>query len=82
VRITTLIENMAGSKDAHLVSEGGLSMHITFNGHEMLFDTGASGPFAKNAERLSVKVASVKAAVLSRHHFDHGGGLRSFLELN
>ncbi|MFH0799377.1 MAG: MBL fold metallo-hydrolase [Pseudomonadota bacterium] len=82
MRITTLIENKAGSTDKHLASEWGLSLHITFNGHEILFDTGASGLFAKNAERLSVNVASVEAMVLSHHHFDHGGGLRRFLELN
>jgi len=82
MRITTLIENKAGSTDKNLVSEWGLSLHITFNGHDILFDTGASGLFAKNAERLSVNVASVEAAVLSHHHFDHGGGLKRFLELN
>jgi glyoxylase-like metal-dependent hydrolase (beta-lactamase superfamily II) len=73
MRITTLIENKADGKDEYLASEWGLSLHITFNGHDILFDTRASGLFAKNAERLSVNVASVEAAVLSHHHFDHGG---------
>jgi 7,8-dihydropterin-6-yl-methyl-4-(beta-D-ribofuranosyl)aminobenzene 5'-phosphate synthase len=82
VRITTLIENKASNTDSHLVSEWGLSLHIAFNGHDILFDTGASGAFAKNAERLSVNLASVETAVLSHHHFDHGGGLKKFLELN
>jgi 7,8-dihydropterin-6-yl-methyl-4-(beta-D-ribofuranosyl)aminobenzene 5'-phosphate synthase len=59
-----------------------MSLHITFNGHNILFDTGASGSFARNAERLSVDVASVETAVLSHHHFDHGGGLRCFLDAN
>jgi 7,8-dihydropterin-6-yl-methyl-4-(beta-D-ribofuranosyl)aminobenzene 5'-phosphate synthase len=53
-----------------------------FNGHAILFDTGASGLFAKNADHLSVNVASIDSAVLSHHHSDHGGGLRRFLELN
>lgn len=82
MRITTLIENKPSDADSDLVSEWGLSLHIAFNGHDILFDTGASGSFAKNADRLSVNLASVDAAVLSHHHFDHGGGLRRFLELN
>jgi 7,8-dihydropterin-6-yl-methyl-4-(beta-D-ribofuranosyl)aminobenzene 5'-phosphate synthase len=82
MRVTTLIENRPSKADPHLVSEWGLSLHITFNGHNILFDTGKSGSFAKNAEHLSVNVASVDSAVLSHHHFDHGGGLRRFLELN
>ncbi|HVP80353.1 MAG TPA: MBL fold metallo-hydrolase [Thermodesulfobacteriota bacterium] len=82
MRITTLIENKPSDTDTHLVSEWGLSLHIAFNGRSILFDTGLTGSFAKNAERLSVNLASVEAAVLSHHHFDHGGGLKKFLELN
>jgi 7,8-dihydropterin-6-yl-methyl-4-(beta-D-ribofuranosyl)aminobenzene 5'-phosphate synthase len=82
MKITTLIENRANTADPQFVSEWGLSLHIKFNGHSVLFDTGTSGSFAKNAERLSIDVASVEAAVLSHHHFDHGRGLRRFLELN
>ena len=82
MKITTLIENKASKTDSRLVSEWGLSLHIAFSGHDILFDTGASGSFAKNAERLSVNLASVEAAVLSHHHFDHGGGLKGFFELN
>ncbi|MDP3283109.1 MAG: MBL fold metallo-hydrolase, partial [Desulfobacterales bacterium] len=82
MRITTLIENRPNETDSNLVAEWGLSLHIAFNGHEILFDTGASGAFAKNAEHLSVNVASIGTAVLSHYHYDHGGGLRRFLELN
>lgn len=82
MRITTLIENRPSKTDPRLVSEWGLSLHIAFGGHDILFDTGTSGSFAKNAEHLSVNVASVNTVVLSHHHFDHGGGLRRFLELN
>jgi 7,8-dihydropterin-6-yl-methyl-4-(beta-D-ribofuranosyl)aminobenzene 5'-phosphate synthase len=82
MKVTTLIENRPSKTDFRLVSEWGLSLHIAFNGYGILFDTGASGSFAKNAKHLSVDVASVNAAVLSHHHFDHGGGLRQFLGLN
>ncbi len=82
MRITTLIENRPSKSDSRLAAEWGLSLHITFNGHNILFDTGSSGAFAKNAENLSVKVASIDTAVLSHRHFDHGGGLRCFFNAN
>ena len=82
MKITTLIENRASNTEPGLASEWGLSLHIAFNNQSILFDTGASGSFADNAKLLSVNLNSVEVAVLSHHHFDHGGGLRRFLELN
>jgi 7,8-dihydropterin-6-yl-methyl-4-(beta-D-ribofuranosyl)aminobenzene 5'-phosphate synthase len=82
MKITTLIENRASNTDPVLVSEWGLSLHIAFNDYSILFDTGVSGLFADNAKKLSIKLDSVQAVVLSHHHFDHGGGLGRFLELN
>ena len=82
MKITTLIENRASNTEPSLASEWGLSLHIAFNNQSILFDTGASGSFADNAKLLSVDLDSVEVLVLSHHHFDHGGGLRRFLELN
>ncbi|MFN8488922.1 MAG: MBL fold metallo-hydrolase [Caldilineaceae bacterium] len=82
MKVTTLLENRPSKTNSHLKAEWGLSLHIKFNGHEILFDMGASGLFTKNAEQLSVNVASIESAVLSHHHSDHGGGLRRFLALN
>lgn len=82
MKITTLIENRPNKTEPRLAAEWGLSLHIVFNGHEILFDTGASGAFSENAAHLPVDIASVKTAVLSHHHFDHAGGLRRFLESN
>ena len=82
MKITTLIENRGTSDKPVLTSEWGLSLHIEFDNHSILFDMGTSGAFADNAEQLSVKIDSVDVAVLSHHHFDHGGGLGRFFELN
>jgi 7,8-dihydropterin-6-yl-methyl-4-(beta-D-ribofuranosyl)aminobenzene 5'-phosphate synthase len=82
MRVTALIENRPDKNNPDLKNEWGLSLHIAFNGHNILFDTGSSGSFAENAEKLSVDVTSIDTAILSHHHFDHGGGLKRFFELN
>jgi 7,8-dihydropterin-6-yl-methyl-4-(beta-D-ribofuranosyl)aminobenzene 5'-phosphate synthase len=82
VRITTLIDNRPSPDDPRLVSEWGLSLCVEVNGRHLLVDMGASDAFARNAEHLSVDIAAMDAAIVSHHHYDHGGGLRRFLELN
>jgi 7,8-dihydropterin-6-yl-methyl-4-(beta-D-ribofuranosyl)aminobenzene 5'-phosphate synthase len=48
----------------------------------MLFDMGSSGRFVENANALGISMEFVDLAVLSHGHYDHGGGLRSFLTAN
>jgi len=82
MRMTVLIENDAPTGNQDLVAEFGLSMLFDVDGTSILFDTGASDAFADNAARLGVNIAAVDMAVLSHQHFDHGGGLARFFELN
>jgi 7,8-dihydropterin-6-yl-methyl-4-(beta-D-ribofuranosyl)aminobenzene 5'-phosphate synthase len=82
MKITTLIENKESIAEPGLSSEWGLSLCIEVNNHSILFDTGASGAFVDNAKHLSIKADSFDVAVLSHHHFDHGGGLKRFFEVN
>ena len=82
MKITTLIENDRADDSSELIAEWGLSLHIEFGNHIILFDTGQSGAFADNAERLNVDISSVQTTVLSHYHFDHGGGLKRFFDLN
>lgn len=80
--VTVLIENNQKDEKSHLIAEHGLSLHVSTNGEEILFDMGASDAFSKNASAMGLDLGKVDAAVLSHHHFDHGGGLGRFISLN
>lgn len=63
--------------------EHGVSLYIeTGNGLKVLFDTGQSDLFARNAARLGIDLWEVDLAVISHGHYDHGGGLNEFLRIN
>ena len=77
--MTVLIDNLA---EAPLVVEWGLSILIDADDNRLLLDTGASGLFAQNAERLGIDLGSVDAGVLSHAHYDHADGMDAFFALN
>ncbi|MGN1369014.1 MAG: MBL fold metallo-hydrolase [Aristaeellaceae bacterium] len=80
MKLTVLMENTTCRND--LVCEHGLSLYIETNGQRILFDAGQSGAFADNAEKLGVDLRQVDLCILSHGHYDHGGGLKRFLEIN
>ena len=51
LKITTLIENNSDINNV-LINEHGFSLYIEINEKKILFDTGQSGDFIKNAEKL------------------------------
>ena len=80
MRITALVENT--STHPELISEHALSLYIESNGYKILFDMGASNAFVQNARILGIDLNAVDFAVLSHGHYDHGGGLMAFFEVN
>lgn len=78
--VKCLMDNEASSGE--FLTEHGLSLYIETRDHKILFDTGASPAFAENAEKMGVDLAQVDIAVLSHGHYDHTGGLSTFLKLN
>ncbi len=80
MKITVLCENV--SRDLEIEAEHGLSLFVESEGRRILFDMGQTELFARNADILGAKLSQVELAVLSHGHYDHGGGLESFLREN
>lgn len=80
MKITAILENTTNRDDMQV--EHGLSLYIEANGKKILFDMGQTDLFYKNAKALGIDLSAVDFAVLSHGHYDHGGGLRKFLEIN
>lgn len=80
MKIFVLMENTAFTPDYK--SEHGLSLYIETKKHKLLFDMGQSDAYIENANKLGVNLSDVDIAFLSHGHYDHSGGLKSFLEIN
>lgn len=78
MKITTIIENSLGENKS-LINEHGLSFFIEDNDKNILFDTGKSGNFVENAKKLNIDLNKTNYLVLSHAHYDHCGGVKTFL---
>lgn len=78
--IKVLAENTSSVPE--LGSEHGLSLYIETQRHRLLFDTGASALFIQNAAKLDVDLTAIDTVIISHGHYDHGGGLKAFLDIN
>ncbi len=80
MRVTALTENTSHIKN--IACEHGLSLYIETQGMRILFDTGQTDLFAENAVKLGIPLPDVDICVISHGHYDHGGGLKRFFEIN
>ncbi|MBF4691839.1 MBL fold metallo-hydrolase [Fusibacter ferrireducens] len=76
----TLMDNIVYGEV--LTAEHGLSFLIKAGGKKILFDTGQTGAILHNASYLNEELETVDLVVLSHGHYDHCGGLESFLKVN
>lgn len=79
IKITALVENIS---DCDLTSVHGLSLYIQTARHRLLFDLGPDTTLFENAKRRSIDLTGVDTVIVSHGHYDHGGALRQFLEIN
>lgn len=80
MRIVNLIEDTPGIPEC--TPQHGLSFYVETENHCLLFDTGASEQTWKNAEKLGVDLKKVDTVIVSHGHYDHAGGVQSFVDIN
>lgn len=78
LKITTLIENMA-EESGRLAFEHGFSVLVETPEKKILFDTGQTGAFVRNADLLKKDLSDVDLVILSHGHYDHTGGVPELL---
>ena len=79
-RLVTLIENT--TEDKSMLTEHGLSFYLENKGSKFLIDTGQSGKFIKNAVNMGIDIKDVDYVIITHNHYDHIGGLLTFLQYN
>lgn len=77
MKLSVLVDNSA-KRDSHLLAEHGLSLHIECDNLKLIFDTGDTDIYLKNAEKMGIDLSEVDFIVLSHNHYDHTGGVKYF----
>lgn len=81
MKITIIYDNEAFDKS--LKHDWGFSCLIEAFGRKILFDTGANGDILLgNMKKLNIDPALIDMIFISHAHWDHIGGLLSFLKIN
>ena len=74
LNLTVLIDNTTVT-DHDFCGEAGLSFLLETAGKKILFDTGLTGLFLTNAEKMGIRLQDLDFLILSHGHIDHTGGL-------
>lgn len=77
MKVIVLVDNSA-KRDSHLLAEHGLSLHIECDNLRLIFDTGDTDIYLKNAEKMGIDLSEVDFIALSHNHYDHVGGVKYF----
>ena len=79
MKLTVLADNNTFI-DQYYLGEPAVSYYIEMDDCRILFDTGYSDVFLKNAKKLGIDLGTITHLVLSHGHNDHTGGLRALLD--
>jgi len=81
MKVTIIYDNTAFRKDFQ--ADWGFSALVEIKERKILFDTGANGRILlSNMEKLKINPKEIEDIFISHLHWDHTGGLSSFLRLN
>lgn len=78
MKLTVLVDNTT-LIDRYFLAEPGLSLLIEDKDVRVLFDTGYSDLFLKNAEKMGKDLSGLDYLVISHSHLDHTWGLVPFI---
>lgn len=83
MKIVTLVDNRNHPENLHgFETEHGLSLYIeTDCNQKLLYDTGHSDLFLQNAQKMNIDLREIDKTIISHGHYDHLGGLTTFLKL-
>lgn len=73
MKLTVLVDNNT-LIDQYLLGEPAVNYYIEDEDEKILFDTGYSDVFIRNAEKLHINLADITKIVFSYGHNDHTGG--------
>lgn len=80
MKLTVLVDNNT-LIDKNYFGEPGLSFYVEDGKSRILFDTGYSDIFIKNAYKMGIDLKKLNTIVLSHGHLDHTWGLNHLLAL-
>lgn len=81
LRLTVVYDN--NQFDSSMTAAWGFSCLLEGTERTILFDTGGNGSILlENMRKLELSPGAVEVVVLSHAHYDHTGGLQSFLKEN
>ncbi len=81
MKLTVLTDNTI-LQSKNFLGEHGLSFYIEANEKKILFDTGYSDVFIKNAQKMGINLLNLNYIVFSHGHYDHTWGLSHYLSMH
>jgi 7,8-dihydropterin-6-yl-methyl-4-(beta-D-ribofuranosyl)aminobenzene 5'-phosphate synthase len=78
MELTVLVDNNT-LIDQYYVGEPGVSYYIRVGDVRVLFDTGYSDAFIKNADTMNIELQNITHLILSHGHQDHTWGIHDWL---